>query len=116
MKISITFKNINPSDSLKSHPHEKFDKMLDYPADTNIVLSVEKIRNIADVNLICDKIKIYGKEKTENNMYAAIDALSEKVKIQIKKYKDKQRRHLAGDDLTVLQKSSWFETASQNHL
>ena len=119
MQISITFKNINPSDSLKSHTHEKFDrfdKMLDYPADTNIVLSVEKLRNIVDVNLICDKIKIYAKEETENNMYAAIDALSEKVKIQIKKYKDKQRRHLAGDDLTVLQKSSWFETASQNHL
>lgn len=104
MQISITFKNINSSDSLKSHTHEKFDrldKMLDYPADANIVLSVEKLRNIADVNLICDKIKIYAKEETENNMYAAIDALSEKVKIQIRKYKDKQRRHLAGDKQSI---------------
>jgi len=104
MQISITFKNIKPSDSLKSHTHEKFDrldKMLDYPADTTIVLSVEKLRYIADVNLICDKIKIYAKEETKNNMYAAIDALSEKVKIQIRKYKDKQRRHLAGDKQSI---------------
>ena len=101
MQIAITFKNINSSDSLKSHTHEKFDKMLDYQADANIVLSVEKLRNIADVNLICDKIKIYAKEETENNMYAAIDALSEKVKIQIRKYKDKQRRHLAGDKQSI---------------
>jgi len=104
MQIAITFKNINSSDSLKSHTHEKFDrldKMLDYSADANIVLSVEKLRNIADVNLICDKIKIYAKEETENNMYAAIDALLEKVKLQIRKYKDKQRRYLAGDKQSI---------------
>lgn len=113
MQIAITFKNINSSDSLKSHTHEKFDrldKMLDYPADANIVLSVEKLRNIADVNLICDKIKIYAKEETENNMYAAIDALSEKVKIQIRKYKDKQRRHLAGDKQSIKLKGMDLES------
>jgi putative sigma-54 modulation protein len=114
MQISITFKNIDPSDSLKSHTHDKFDrldKMLDYPADTNIVLSVEKLRNIADVNLICDKIKIYAKEETENNMYAAIDALSEKVKIQIRKYKDKQRRHLAGDKQSIKMNDMGLESS-----
>ena len=51
---------------------------------------MEKLRNIADVNLICDKIKIYAKEETENNMYAAIALIpfprrlkfkSEKIKI-----------------------------------
>jgi len=104
MQISITFKNLNSSDALKSHIHEKFeklDKMLDSEADAHIVLSVEKLRNIADVNMTCDKIKIYAKEEAENNMYAAIDALAEKVKLQIRKYKDKQRRHLAGDKESI---------------
>jgi putative sigma-54 modulation protein len=104
MQISITFKNIKSSDNLKFHIHEKFDKldkMFDNPADAHIVLSMEKLCNIADVNLISDKIKIYAREETENNMYAAIDALSEKVKIQIRKYKDKQRRHLAGDKQSI---------------
>ena len=104
MQISFTFKNIDSSESLKSHTHEKFDrldKMLDYPADAHIVLSVEKLRNIADINLNCDKIKINAKEEAENNMYAVIDSLSDKVKLQIRKYKDKQRRHLAGDKKSI---------------
>ncbi len=104
MQISITFKNIDSSENLKAHVHEKFDrfdKMLDYPADAHVVLSVEKIRNIADVNLTCDSLKIYAKEEAENNMYSAIDTVSDKVKSQIKKFKDKQRRHLAGDKQSI---------------
>ncbi|MCP3955778.1 MAG: ribosome-associated translation inhibitor RaiA, partial [Desulfobacterales bacterium] len=49
----------------------------------------------------CDKIKIRAKEESENNMYAAIDVLSDKVKLQIKKFKDKQKRHLAGDKQSI---------------
>ncbi|MEH0022364.1 MAG: ribosome-associated translation inhibitor RaiA [Desulfobacter sp.] len=100
MQIAVNFKNIDSSDALKSHIHDKFDrldKMLDAPGDAHIVLSVEKLRNIAEINLTSDKIKIHAKEEAENNMYAAIDALSDKVKLQIRKFKDKQRRHLAGD-------------------
>ena len=100
MQISITFKNIDSSDALKSHIQEKFnrlDKMLDNPASAKVVLSVEKLRSIIDINLHCDKIKIHAKEETENNMYAAIDTLSDNVKLQIRKYKDKQRQHLAGN-------------------
>ena len=106
MKIAITFKNINSSDALKSHIHKKFDrfdKMLDNPAEAQVVLSVEKLLNIADINLTCGKIKIHAKEAAENNMYGAIDALSDNVKLQIIKYRDKQRLHLSGgkDSLKV---------------
>lgn len=108
MQISITFKNINSSEAVKSHIHEKFDRfdnMFDYPADAHIVLSEEKLRSIADINLSCDSMKIYAKEVAENNLYAAIDKLSDKVKMQVRKYKDKQRRHLAGDKQTIKQAS-----------
>ena len=117
MQISITFKNIDSSDALKSHIHEKFnrlDKMLDSPANAHIVLSVEKLRNIVDINLHCDKIKIHAKEETENNMYSAIDILSDNVKLQIRKYKDKQRRHLAGDKESI--KSNVMESQSSDTL
>jgi putative sigma-54 modulation protein len=113
MQLSITFKNIDSSDAIKSHIHEKFDKlekMLDYPADAHVVLSTEKLCNIADINFICDKIKIHVKEKSENNMYAAIDALTDKVKLQIKKSKDKQRRHLAGDKHSIKSHGMVIET------
>ena len=118
MQISITFKNIDSSDSLKSQIHEKFDrldKMFDSPAEANIVLSVEKLRNIIEINLRCDKIKIFMKEETENNMYAAIDALVDKVKAQVRKYKDKQRRHLAGDKQSIKTSSIELEGFEDNN-
>ncbi len=104
MKISIMFKNIDSSDALKIHIHEKLDKldtMLDKPADAHVVFSVEKLRNIVDINLTCDKLKIHAKEESENNMYAAIDALSDNVRSQIRKFKDKQRHHLSGDKQSI---------------
>ncbi len=104
MQISITFKNIKSSDNLKSHTHEKFnklDKMFDNPADAHVVLSVEKICHIAEISLTCGKIKIHAKEESEKNMYSAIDTLFDKVKLQIKKHTEKLKRHLSGDKFSI---------------
>lgn len=111
MQISVMFKNIDSSESVKSHINDKFnkmDKMLDYPADAHIVLSIEKLRHIADINFNCDKIKIHAREEAENNLYAAIDALADKVRLQIKKVKEKQRRHLAGDKASIKSDPAMF--------
>ena len=105
MNISITFKNVPSSDAVKSHIEKKigkFDKMLDSPAEAQVVLAEEKLRSIAEINMISNKLKIRAKgEAEENNMYAAIDSLAEKIKTQISKLKDKQRRHLAGDKQSI---------------
>ena len=45
MQTSVTFKNLDPSENLKSYVTEKldrFDRLLDNPAEANVVLSVEK--------------------------------------------------------------------------
>ncbi len=105
MNISVTFKNIPSSDAVKSYIQKKFDrvdKMLDSPAEAQVVLAEEKLRSIAEVRLTCSKLKIHAKdEASENNMYSAIDGLAEKIKTQISKLKDKQRRHLAGDKQSI---------------
>ena len=103
MQISLTFKHVNASDSLKAKVQEKFDKfdkMLDRPAEAHVVLSVENIRNIVEANLNGDKFQIHAKEESEN-MYSAIDAVADKVKLQIKKNKEKLKRHLAGDKESI---------------
>jgi len=113
MKIDITFKNIPSSESLKAHIHERFgklDKILDHPAEARVVLAKEKLRSIAEINFTCDKLKIHAKDDAdEKNMYAAIDGLSEKVRIQIQKSKDKLRRHLAGNKHSI--KDDFFDDA-----
>ncbi|ACN15878.1 SmpA [Desulforapulum autotrophicum HRM2] len=103
MQTSVTFKQIDPSDALKSYVQKKvdrFDKMLESPAEANVVLSVEKIRHIAEITLVCDRLKIHAKEESEN-MYSSIDTLMDKVAGQIKKNKDKMRRHMSGNKASI---------------
>jgi len=93
MQTSVTFKNIDSSDHLKSYVMEKldrFDRLLDNPAEANVVLKVEKFRHIAEISLTGDRMKINGKEETED-MYSAIDMVLDKLEKQIKKGKEKVR-------------------------
>lgn len=93
MQTSVTFKNIDPSEHLKSYVSDKldrFDKYLDNPAEANVVLTVEKFRHIAEINIAGDKLTIIASEET-NDMYAAIDMALDKLEKQIKKSKQKIR-------------------------
>lgn len=98
MQTTVTFKKIDPSDSLKSYVMkklDKFDRMLESPAEAHVVLSVEKIRHIAELTLTCDKINIHAREESES-MYSSIDTLVDKVRAQVKKSKEKIKRHMSG--------------------
>jgi putative sigma-54 modulation protein len=93
MQTSVTFKNLDPSDHLKSYVSEKLDKLdrfLDNPAEATVMLSIEKFRHIAEVNITGDRLNIFGKEET-SDMYAAIDMVMDKLEKQIKKSKQKIR-------------------------
>jgi putative sigma-54 modulation protein len=93
MQTSVTFKNIDPSENLKSYVSgklDRFDKYLDNPAEASVVLTVEKFRHIAEINIAGDKLTITGSEQT-NDMYAAIDMALDKLEKQIKKSKQKIR-------------------------
>jgi putative sigma-54 modulation protein len=98
MQTSVTFKNLDPSDHLRDYVSDKlnrFDKYLYNPAEASVVLSVEKFRHIAEVNIIGDRLSINGKEETED-MYSAIDMVLDKLEKQIKKNKQKNRDRRAG--------------------
>ena len=93
MQTSVTFKNIDSSDTLKSYVQDKldrFDRFLDNPAEASVVLSVEKFRHMAEINIVGDRLTINGKEETED-MYSAIDMVLDKMEKQIKKSKEKIR-------------------------
>ena len=108
MQTIVTFKKIDPSSSLKSYVRkklDKFDKMLDSPAEAHVVLSVEKIRHIAEITLTCDRLKIHAKENSES-MYSSIDALMDKIKIQIKKNKEKIKRHMSRNKQSIKNESA----------
>jgi len=97
MNTSVRFKNLEPSDALKSYVSEKLDRMEKYfngPAEANVVLSIEKFRHSAEINIAGDRLAINGKEETEE-MYSAIDMVLDKLEVQIKRSKEKSREFRA---------------------
>lgn len=93
MDITVTFRHVEPADSLKEYAEEKLskiDKYFDYPIEAHIVLTAEKFRRMADVTLSVNGTVIKAEEETED-MYSAIDQVMDKIEIQVKRYRDKTR-------------------------
>lgn len=95
MKISLTFRNTEGEGWQKEYVDERLNKMkkyIDRPVDTHVILSVEKFRNVAEVNMIADGLNINAKEEAKD-MHLAIDNAIEKIERQLKKHKEKMRGH-----------------------
>ena len=94
MDITVTFRHMEPSESLKTYAEEKVSKIkkyLDFPIEAHIVLTVEKIRHIADVTLSVNGTRLKGVEET-GDMYSAIDQVMDKIEKQVKKHRSKIRK------------------------
>ncbi len=93
MKISVTFRNTEGDNWQKEYVAERLDKLkkyIDNPVDARVILSVEKFRNTAEINLMADGLNINSKEE-EKEMVLAIDNAIEKIERQLKKRKEKIR-------------------------
>ncbi len=93
MQISVTFRNIEPSDALRDYATEKIERLSKYvnlPADAHVVLAKHKYRNNADIKVISRGIVMRGVENSED-MYSSIDLAVDKIERQARKYKDKIR-------------------------
>jgi putative sigma-54 modulation protein len=93
MDISVTFRRMKPTESIRIYAQEKVSKInkyLDTPIEAHVVLSVEKFRHIADVTLSVNGMVIKGIEETDD-MYSAIDQVMDKLEAQVKKSRSKIR-------------------------
>lgn len=94
MQINVVFRHMDQSDAVKEYAIEKLSKIkkyLDGPIDVNVVLSVEKIRQIAEVKFTISGFVVKGKEEA-GDMYAAIDLVASKIGRQVKRYKGRLRK------------------------
>jgi putative sigma-54 modulation protein len=95
MKISVTFRNTEGDNWHKEYIDQKLkrlEKYLDTPVETRVVLSVEKFRNVAEVNLMTNGQILNAKEEAKE-MSLAIDSAIDKIERQLKKRKEKTRGH-----------------------
>ncbi len=93
MQIAVTFRQLEPSDALKNYVTDrlgKFKRYLEGPVEAHVVLGLEKFRHLADVTIDNNGRIIKGREEN-TDMYAAIDLVMDKIDMQLKKFRDKQR-------------------------
>ena len=93
MKINLTGHHVDLTDPLREYVNSKMDRLerhFDHVTDTHVVLSVEKLRHKAEATMHISGGKIFADAEQEN-MYAAIDSLSDKLDRQVRRYKQRLR-------------------------
>lgn len=98
MHTTVTFRHMDKSDPLREYAESKTDKLARYlvePVELHWVLSVEKIRQIADLTVTAKDVSIKGHDE-EEDMYAAIDLVVDKVEAQLRKHKEIVKNHKHG--------------------
>ncbi|MDR1946025.1 MAG: ribosome-associated translation inhibitor RaiA [Desulfovibrio sp.] len=93
MNISLTFKNFEPSDHLRRYAERRFRKLERFlrnseGTDMTVVLTVDKFRHKADVQLFSDDISISAVEQS-SDMYATVDLVQDKLETRLKKHNDR---------------------------
>lgn len=99
MQMNITFRHIDPIDSLKNYASEKVDrahKYLDTAAEAHVVLSLERHLHHADITITSGRYVLRGREKSED-MYASIDLAMDKIERQLRRYKERLKHHHGRD-------------------
>ncbi len=97
MQISVSFRNVDPSDHLKGYAENRMARLKKYmeePIEIYVVLSIQKIRHAADVTISANGMKIKAQEET-GDLYSAIDMVLDKIEKQIKRHRNKVKEHKA---------------------
>jgi putative sigma-54 modulation protein len=99
MQIILTGHHVeitNPLRDYVSSKMERLERHFDNVTDMHVVLSVEKLRHKAEANVRITGSNLFA-YATEEDMYAAIDALVDKLDRQVKKHKEKATDHHRND-------------------
>lgn len=96
MQFSLTFRQMDATEALKSYARDRLGKIKKYfpdPISCNVVMSTERHHHRVDVNVMLHNgFRIAGHETTEN-MYSSLDLVAAKIERQVRRYKDKLREH-----------------------
>ncbi len=101
MQLNVTGQQIDVTDSLRDYVRSKIDKIerhFDLVSDVHCILKVEKLRHTAEATISVNGGTIFA-DSTEEDMYAAIDGLVDKLDRQVRKYKEKLVDHHARENL-----------------
>lgn len=96
MDITVTGRHIEATPALKDYAATRLEHVkVEFPRvlSAHFIFEVDKFRQIAELVLVCaNHITIEAREVNED-LYAAIDKVVDKVARQLRKYKTKMQNH-----------------------
>lgn len=95
MNVNVTFRHMEADDDLREYAREKLNKAMRLLAndttEANVVMSQQKFRQRAEVTAMTNGIVIKSEEET-SDMFLALDRITDKLEIQVRRYHDKIRK------------------------
>lgn len=101
MQLSVSGHHVEVTDSLRGYVETKIKKVerhFDIVSDVHCILTVEKLRHKAEATVNVNGGTIYA-DATEEDMYAAIDGLIDKLDRRVRKHKEKLVDHHARESI-----------------
>jgi|SRR6516165_3073951 putative sigma-54 modulation protein len=99
MRLNVTGHHVEVTPALRGYVEKKLERIVrhfDHVIDVHCVLTVEKLRQSAEATVHVSGCDIHA-NATEPDMYAAIDALSDKLDRCVRKHKEKLTDHHAAE-------------------
>jgi putative sigma-54 modulation protein len=99
MQIDITGHQLDVTTSIRDYFNTKFERIkrhFDQVINVHAILSVEKINHKAEATMNVNGKTLFA-ESTEEDLYAAIDLLIDKLDKQVRRHKDKITNKHRGD-------------------
>ncbi|MGD9841464.1 MAG: ribosome-associated translation inhibitor RaiA [Steroidobacteraceae bacterium] len=95
MQLNVSGHHVEVTPALKAYVEKKLDRIVrhsDHVLDVHCILTVEKLQQKAEATVNLSGSTIHA-DATDQNMYAAIDALADKLDRGVKKHKEKLTNH-----------------------
>ena len=95
MQLNLSGHHLEITPALRTYvtnKMERLDRHFEGMTNIHVILGVEKLRQKAEATLHVSGANLFANAEHED-MYAAIDALTDKLDRQIKKHKDKLKDH-----------------------
>jgi putative sigma-54 modulation protein len=95
MQMTISGHHLEITDSIRDYVQSKLERLdnhHDRITNTHVILTVEKLEQKAEATLHVSGKDIHA-EAISEDLYAAIDALADKLDRQLIKHKEKLRSH-----------------------
>ena len=95
MQINVSGHHLEITEPLRQHVENKFarlQKHFDHITNSDVILSIEKLTQKAEATVHVSGADLFAMAES-SDMYAAIDALTDKLDRQLIKHKEKLRQH-----------------------